>query len=130
LLPACGGAGGVTELRVELTEWQVRPATVDSLDAGRLKVLVTNAGKRSHELIIVKSDAPPEQLEVADGRVDVSKLEVKGAIEPVGAGSSTEFSVSLSPGKYVLICNLIERPPGQPVEGHYAFGMSAGLLLD
>src|SRR5688572_8107302 len=131
LILGCGGGSTPTELTVEVTEWEVRPAIeVSGLQSGRVTFVVTNAGRRPHELTIVKSDSPPEQLPLLDGLVDTDKLEVKGGIEPVGAGQTGEFTVNLSGGKYVLICNLIERPPGMPVEGHYQFGMNAALLVD
>jgi hypothetical protein len=131
---ACGGGGDSTpRSRVQATfsEWEivVEPATVQ---AGEVTFDLNNTGEVAHNLIIVKSDLPPAELPVTDGAVDTARLNLVGNAGPIERGPATEdaegYTVTLSPGKYVLFCDIVSRV-GVEVESHYRNGMYTSFLV-
>ena len=124
-LAACSG-GETTEVDVFEAEWRIDPAVID-LAPGKVKFVVANQGSRPHELLVLKSDLPPNSLPMFDAKVDESKVKVVDRIKPFGAGETRELSLELSSGKYLLVCNIVERPSGKPIESHYDEGMVAVL---
>ena len=125
---ACNDDNDATDLAVVLAEWRVAVAD-EQVQAGRFTVIATNAGTEPHELVVVKSDFPAAMLPVVDGSVDEAQVRIVGAIEPFAPGATERLEISLSPGKYVLICNIAARLPGEAAESHYLNGMSASLLV-
>ena len=79
---------------------------------------MTNSGKVEQEFVILRtSDAPgglPQEGAEASEAGLVDEIE---DVQPGGAGS---LAIDLTPGHYVLICNLPD---------HYAAGMYAGLTV-
>jgi uncharacterized cupredoxin-like copper-binding protein len=126
LLVACGGGGTRTNVGVRLEEWSVAPST-EELPRGQVTFAVSSEGSREHELVVIKSDLTPEMLPVSGARVNESEVNVVRRMEPIGPGESGELSLSLTPGKYLLICNLSD--PGQS-SGHYQNGMVALLVVN
>jgi hypothetical protein len=110
--------GGGTAVRAVMTNASV------SLDpprapSGPVTFVVENAGTVTHELEIFSSDLAPEALPVVDNIVqgDMQPLDEVENVEP---SASAEFTVTLDPGAYVLICNM---------PGHYSQGMRAGFTV-
>jgi uncharacterized cupredoxin-like copper-binding protein len=128
LLAACGGGKKTETVPVSLREWDVsvEPAEVS---AGRFRFEVTNRGTLPHEFVVVKSDLPPVGLPVSEGKVVEEQVNIIDEIEPFAAGSTEKLTLDLSPGKYLLICNIVERPPGQPLVSHYQNGMVSLFLV-
>ena len=90
--------------------------------AGKLKLAAVNKGKLPHELVLARTNADPSQLPTKpDGSVDEAKLQSPGEIPDVAAGATKRATVKLSPGKYVMFCNL---------PGHYAQGMYGSINVD
>jgi uncharacterized cupredoxin-like copper-binding protein len=130
LLVACGGEGGTTtDVTVSLRQWSVEVSR-ESAPEGKLRFEVSNQGTVPHEFVVVKSDLPPEGLPVQDGRVVEEQVNLVDEIAPFAAGSVETLELDLSPGKYLLICNIVEQPPGQPVTSHYQNGMVAFFLVE
>jgi uncharacterized cupredoxin-like copper-binding protein len=99
---------------VALNEWSISPDAT-TLTAGKVSFAAQNGGKGLHEMVIFKSDKDPGSLPVSKSRVDESAVGDKiGEIEDLKPGSSKSATFNLSPGKYLLICNLAN---------HYAKGM-------
>lgn len=136
-LAACGGGDEPTatsapedtptpagvEVFVQLTEWAVEP-TVSSAGAGDVMFTATNAGQIPHELVILKTDLPVDQLPLDNGAVsETGAGTIIGEIEPdeLGAGQTAHAEWNLASGSYALICNL---------PGHYAAGMYAGFTVN
>jgi uncharacterized cupredoxin-like copper-binding protein len=126
-LVACGG-GETIEVQVSLREWSIT-STVNQVKPENVRFVVTNDGQFPHEFVIVKSDLSIEELPVADGKVDEEKVARVDEIEPFGAGETQTKTLDLAPGKYILICNIVERPPGEPIRSHYQEGMRAAFLI-
>lgn len=116
---SCGGGGGTPppagSIPVELKEWQV--VVTKTVPAGSRTFAVKNTGSSAHELTIIKTDKPPEQLQHDGSRVTEPKLAESEVLNP---GQSTVLTVQLAAGKYVFICN-------QP--GHYPLGMRTQVTV-
>ncbi len=125
--PAAGGTSPtpVNKVAVELGDFYVKPSP-ERAGAGEVTFTVTNKGKVEHEFIVVKTDLAPDKLPVnaAESKVDekAAGIEIIGEIETdeLGPGKTASKAFNLSPGKYVLICN---------VSGHYAAGMHAAFTV-
>ena len=104
LLTGCGGSGGVTANLTD-TAIQVAPSTVT---AGDITFHIKNASATTmHEFVIVQTDLSAEQLPMdADGNVAEDKLTSPGEKGDIAAGQSTDLTLKLPAGHYMLICNL------------------------
>ena len=129
---ACGGPPARREVKVEMREWSIA-LDAETVKGGQIRFVVRNMGELSHELLLVKSDLPPEQLPTVDGRVDPSKVNVDRSLPQLklGADSAGSIDAALSPGKYVLICNLVDNgASGSRPESHYENGMYASFFVE
>lgn len=132
LAAACGGGGGAdeensagggkAEVKVELSEWAVRPS-VETVAPGEVTFKIENKGTTLHNLLVVKTDLAPDALPVDAGNntVDESQLDVVFNTNTLDAGDEEERVVTLEPGAYVLLCN---------VPTHYQTGMRVGLRVE
>ena len=104
-----------------------RPASVPG---GRISLVVSNMGWRTHELVVLPlalGAAAGQRVPGADGKVDetgslgeVSNSCAAGAGDGISAGAVGWTTVSLAPGRYELVCNL---------QNHYANGMHQELVV-
>ena len=129
MVVACGGGGKATDVAVSLKEWSVTPSLAQVTD-GKVKFTVTNDGTIPHELVVIKSDLPPNGLPVKDGKVIEDEVNLLDEIEAFAAKTTESMTLDLSPGKYLLICNITEQVPGQPVTSHYQNGMTTLFLVE
>jgi hypothetical protein len=132
-VPACSGGGGQrapVDVAVALDEWEVTPATQE-VRPGAINFQVKNEGTYRHEFIVVKSDLPPLQLPLADQVVDISKVNEIGRVDPLSPEEDRSLTLMVTPGKYVLICNVLERPLSAPTPTtpHYLNGMAVGFIV-
>lgn len=126
LITGCGAstspAGSATSVTdVTLKEWAIASVPA-SVPAGRVTFQVANDGPDDrHELVVVRTDLPLDALPTKPGgSVDEAGdgVEVAGEVEGIDPGGSGTVTLDLAPGKYVLICNLIED-----IRFHYELGM-------
>lgn len=108
-------------LQVTLKDNQIITSQ-SSVKAGKVDMVVTNAGSLKHELVVMKTDAPADQLPMnskgtrtQEGAADV------GEVENLAGGKTESKTFDLQPGNYVLICNL---------PGHYMMGMRTPLKVN
>jgi uncharacterized cupredoxin-like copper-binding protein len=90
-----------------------------SAPAGEVTFNVVNSSKDMiHEMIVMYRRDPTALLPFIDNenRVDEDKAGDKGEVSELNPGQSGSLTVTLAPGKYVLVCN---------VPGHYGAGMWA-----
>lgn len=124
---ACGGGGKTVD--VTLREFEVAPAQ-SSVAAGEVTFKATNNGPDdNHELVVIKTDLDPGALPTDEnGAVDESGagIEVIGEIEEFAPGTSQEKKLTLTAGKYVLICNVWDA---EEKEAHYSLGMRAPFTV-
>ena len=129
LIAACGGDDEAQDVSVSLREWSVTPSLGQVTD-GKVKFTVTNDGSIPHEFVVIKSDLPPNGLPVSSGKVIEDEVNLIDEIEAFAAKSTESITLDLSPGKFLLICNLTEQVPGQAVTSHYQNGMSVLFLVE
>jgi uncharacterized cupredoxin-like copper-binding protein len=122
---ACGGEA--QEVTVSLKEWSVSPARAE-VKAGKVRFVAVNDGTEPHELVIIRTDLPIESLPVVDEKVDEDQVDIVDEIEPFAAGGRESKTVDLKPGRYALICNIVERLPGM-THSHYLLGMRAAFTV-
>jgi plastocyanin len=119
-----------SKVEVELTEWAVRPATT-AINPGQVTFQARNTGADPHELVIVRGDNPTSLPLAADQTVDEGKLP-KGAfigeIEAFPAKQTCTGTFTLSPGRYVLFCNILEQEAGVE-ENHFQKGMRTTVTV-
>ncbi len=124
---ACGGSEAKpVDVAVTLQEWSIATSQ-EVVKPGEVVFTVTNAGTMPHGLLIIKSDLPPDGLQVADGKVDEKAVNIVGQIQPFDAGTTQTLQLKMTPGKYLLISNVVQ---GEPPESDYLNGMVAPLLLE
>jgi uncharacterized cupredoxin-like copper-binding protein len=105
----------------------VSPATVP---AGKVKFVVTNNGTIIHEMIVLKTKVPYDQLPVADagdpphrvsaGAVKVDESKSVGETGNIPKGKTKSVTLKLKKGPYVLVCNVAK---------HYGLGMRAAFTV-
>jgi hypothetical protein len=101
VLSGCGGAGTFRTdrpiLRLTLDEYRIVPQDIVARP-GRIKIVVRNAGRLTHNLVI---QLPPKD-------VDDKPVEVPGARVPsMQPGEAAQpIKVTLAPGEYRLVCTI------------------------
>jgi len=110
---------GPSKVDVSLTTYKITLST-DSVNAGEVVFHVTNdATDLVHEFVIFKTDLPEDQLPLtAENIVDEAGAGITfiNEVEDVAVGTSKDLTVTLEPGRYVLLCNTTEKL-------HYQHGM-------
>lgn len=110
---------GNAVVRVTMDEMNLKPS-IASVPAGKVTFVAVNQGKVDHEVVILKTNLAPNALIMLTGisKVDeVASGENFGEVE-VEAGVTEAGTFDLTPGHYVLVCN---------VPGHYKAGMFAAF---
>ena len=132
-----GGADAGGAFKVTLDEWSIAPDQA-KLRAGKVTFVAENAGKLEHELLVIRTNRDPDELPVGlEGPAltlpgmelvlgtphkhgeafDLGSLKSKH----IRAGASRRDVVTLTKGRYVLLCNL---------PGHYQAGQRASLIVE
>ena len=139
LLAGCGGgsgttaasqtaagteAGGGQTITIKMGDFYFEPKNATA-PAGQTTIEAPNEGSVEHELVVFKTNKNPAKLPTeANGEVDEEKLdkeaEEAGEIADVEPGDTKSEEFDLTPGKYVIFCNL---------PGHYAQGMYGTLTV-
>lgn len=94
-----------------------------TVPAGQVTFKVHNhAASEEHEMVLVKLKSADQMIAVnaAKHRVDESKLKSLGEVADLKPGKDGQLSVSLTPGSYLLLCN---------IKGHFEAGMKASLTV-
>ena len=106
-------------LAVTVGEMSIHTAAVTR--AGAVTFTVQNTGTVTHELVVPRTDLAEDQLPAnADEPGKVREDGSLGESGDLAAGKTADFTLTLTPGHYVLICN-------EP--GHYAGGMHTTLIV-
>jgi uncharacterized cupredoxin-like copper-binding protein len=98
-------------------DFSLRTATL-LVRQGLVTFRVTNAGPSTHEFNVDRTDLAADALPLrADGlsvNEDSKRLVNVGGMDDIRLGTTRDLTLRLTPGHYVLFCNL---------EGHYLGGM-------
>jgi hypothetical protein len=81
-------AGSDGTLRIALTEYRVSPRAA-STPPGRLKIIVRNFGRLSHNLVVSRHG------------------KTAGSTQPIAPGASATLHLTLSPGTYTMASKLL-----------------------
>ena len=105
---------------VDLKDYAIT-LSVASVKAGVVKFGIRNNGAMVHDFDLFKTDLPLDKLPVDAGS---AKVKMDGLVKQminIAANRSTTLSADLTPGRYVIICN---------VAGHYQLQMRAELKVE
>jgi uncharacterized cupredoxin-like copper-binding protein len=123
---ATGGDGNGAEatLSIAMGDFFFAPKNTTA-KAGPTTIEAPNEGSVEHELVLFKTNMNPAKLPTeAGGGVDEEKMdqvaEEGGEIPDVEGGETKSNKFNLTPGRYVIFCNL---------PGHYAQGMYGTLTV-
>ncbi len=123
---------GTTSVSVGLQEFAIVPS-VASVPAGTVKFVAKNSGPDDiHEMVVLRTDLDPTALPVdKDGKADEEGDGITsiGETGDVAVGETKEASFDLAPGKYVLICNIVQTEPDGSIEAHYKVGMRTAFTV-
>ena len=112
------GTGG--QVSVTLTDQGVT-LVQSTVNSGPVTFKVKNAGSIEHELVVVRTDIAQDKIQPdPDEPGKMSEEGAQGESGDLAAGLTKDFTLNLSPGKYVLMCN-------QP--GHYMAGMHIAFVV-
>ena len=115
-------ANTVATVNVTEKEWSITP-DLTIVPAGDVTFVVNNTGQTDHEMQVIKSTQDPKNLPQSKvhGEIDEAAVGDKaGEIEGILGGTTETDTFTLTPGTYVLFCN---------VSGHYAKGMVATIKV-
>jgi uncharacterized cupredoxin-like copper-binding protein len=134
LLAACGTTGGTGATKDDTTATVNTATTVNAtlsdskialdkvtVPSGKVTVLVSNAGTMTHEVVVLKTDVAADKI--APNPDEAGKMSEDGSMGESGdlePAQKATFTLDLTPGNYVLICN-------QPA--HYALGMHIAFTV-
>jgi uncharacterized cupredoxin-like copper-binding protein len=128
---ATTSASGGNTVNVSLQEWSINP-DVSSVNAGPVTFNVKNKGpKQQHEFVILKTDLSSAALpKTADGSVDEEGdgITSPGEIADLAVGEEKSTTIDLTPGKYLLVCNLVDQQ-GSVTDLHFANGMVTAFTV-
>jgi len=106
---------------------------VNTAPAGDITFRVKNLGTIEHEMIVLKTDTPFDQIPIADAgdppapvTSGANKVDEGSSVGETGdpnlkPGDTRTFTAKgLAPGKYVLVCNIAD---------HYRLGMRAAFTV-
>lgn len=98
-------------------------ASTRHIRAGAVDLSVRNQGPDDHELIVVRP-RPGRPLPMRSDGVTLNEERLQpvkaGGLEPGASGSVRDLRLHLTPGRYVLFCNMA---------GHYLGGMHTELWV-
>jgi uncharacterized cupredoxin-like copper-binding protein len=124
LLVGCGGSHSASQSgnAIAVTERDFAIVAPKVLPAGDVVFHVRNKGPVAHELLVVRAPVGALPMRRDGLTVDEDRLvrsEV-GVLEPADAHALRDLSVHLTPGRYVLFCNM---------SGHFLGGMHRLLVV-
>jgi len=122
----------VTTVSVALQEFAIVPS-VASAPAGKVTFVAKNTGPDDvHEMVVLRTDLDPAALPVDnDGKADEEGDGIMsiGETGDVAVGATKDVAFDLAPGKYVLICNIVQTEPDGSKEAHYKVGMRTAFTV-
>ncbi len=114
---------GPRDVRVELSNFAVDPSR-SSIDAGDVNLIVEHDGGshrhssgpgQQHDLIVMKMN-------------DDGTQEIVAHSQQLRPGERDQLHLQLTPGRYDLLCDVVEKVKGQTVS-HYAEGMQRQFIV-
>jgi uncharacterized cupredoxin-like copper-binding protein len=112
---SAGGTSSASAI-VRVSESDFRIAAPKRLSAGDVVLRVRNRGPDEHELLVIRvaNQGLPFRRDGVTVDEEAVERNEAGALEPGAPGAVRDLEVHLTPGRYVLLCNM---------SGHYLGGM-------
>jgi hypothetical protein len=126
----CGSSTDVGKVNVTLAEWSI-VTDPTSIPKGTVEFTINNNGDQKHDLIILRTNIPPDQLPTkSDGSVDTEATDIKveHQIDELDSGDKTGRTYDMDAGTYVLISNLVDDNNGTKV-AQYGKGMHTSFTV-
>lgn len=115
LVPATASSSqSAATIKLKMVEWDILPVTTTKTHPGKVTFVVRNAGKLTHEFVVIKSAKLADHL-AAPGEREASEKGAVGEIEELKPGETKRVTLTLAKGHYSLICNL----PGHYLQGQF-----------
>jgi len=128
--------GGREAVEIDIREWNLT-LNREKVKAGSIGFAVRNRGNETHELAIIKLNNGmmyTGRLPVnKHGAIDEDRMDfgkIVGEIENLKSGDKAKELFNLEPGRYAVICNMLEKEPDGSMEAHYSMGMHALLEVE
>lgn len=124
-----------SKLDIEIREWNLT-LSEEKIPAGEIEVTVKNKGKEVHEIVFIKlntTDAVSRLPVGKNGEIDEKSMtwgKLIDEVEGLESGKKEKITLNLKPGRYAVICNVVETEPDGSIEAHYSMGMSAQLTVE
>jgi uncharacterized cupredoxin-like copper-binding protein len=124
-LVGCGSSSGTGASKgtvVGVTERDFRISAPKTVSAGDITLRVHNEGPDAHELIVVRAGSVKLPMRSDGLTVSEERLQHReaGSLEPGQPRVIRDLHVHLTPGRYVLFCNM---------SGHFRGGMHVVLTV-
>jgi uncharacterized cupredoxin-like copper-binding protein len=124
VLSSCSSSGrdaSWSTVGITLKDFSIHTSAL-TVKPGGVAFDIYNKGPATHEFVVARTDLRDDQLPIAaDGlNIDEDALALIGEISDVHVWTNYTLELRLSPGRYVLFCNL---------DGHYLGGMTGTLLV-
>ncbi len=112
---------GVTKIDVKEKEMKIVLSS-NTAPAGPIDFVIKNVGRQPHEFVVLKTDLPLDKLPQKQGELDEEGAGLKNLAEEedIKSGETTILHANLTPGNYVLVCNL---------PGHFPAGMKTAFVV-
>jgi uncharacterized cupredoxin-like copper-binding protein len=123
-------AKSATTHEATFSAWDHRFEGPESIPAGQTSVLLHNRGKEPHQLQLLKLEEGKSPADLAaalqsGGQGVPVWAKQMGGPNGVDAGKTSEATVYLEPGSYVMICGI----PGRHHKSHAEIGMQKALRV-
>jgi uncharacterized cupredoxin-like copper-binding protein len=117
----CGGTSHRVLPVVSITERDFHISAPHQVPAGAVRLVLTNKGPVSHELLIIRAAHNRLPLNADGFTIDEDALHRRLVVYIARAGPGVRnFVVHLAPGRYIVLCNMA---------GHAASGMQTSFRV-
>ncbi len=139
MLSACAnlkfnGTQGSPSLTLTFREWAIDKDR-EEIKAGASTFLLRNQSGRTHEFVVVrinsKSDLPKHTESTSEplDEDQFSEEQIVAELEHLPPGAEVRYDVTLDPGEYLILCNVMEPTPDGGMVSHYGMGMRTTLKV-
>lgn len=94
-------------VNVDLADYAIS-VEAESVPAGLVTLSVVNHDSAPHNVVLLATELPVDQLPTTGIRVDEASAEIKilARTPTLEAGSTASLTASLTPGRYILVCTV------------------------
>jgi uncharacterized cupredoxin-like copper-binding protein len=92
-------------VKFKMVEWDILPLTATKARSTRVTFVVRNAGKLTHEFVVLRTAKAGGSLAAPSAR-EAPEKGARGEIGEIKPGQVKRLTLNLKKGHYSLICNL------------------------